>query len=439
MTVATPTGLKRKAVDTRTRYDGVFVRHQLSCAKALDKTRRCSCNPSYYGKVWDPTIARHRPTKRRPNVLEAKNLRDDLLVLVHGGGGNKEVAETEPPESPTFAEGHVEFIAECRAGVARNKQNRRYTKKSIKSLDSGLRRVPAEIRERLMSELTQGELQGMVDGFIREGLSSERIATIVNAIRSLYRWAVKREKVRENPASLASVPVDESEGIQRVATPGEFADLLDAIPAEDALAWALAGYATARHQEIGALDWEDVDFDENAVLLAGDDDARKSDAARRIVPMVGQLRARLQVEWTRQVRPRSGPVFPAKRADNRTGTADINAVLRRIRKRWEEFGKEPITFQESRHTAATWLDHAGVSPKVASILMGHKAPKLKQHPGAAPITLRRYTHVLKGELERACEQLEAFLAEREAEEREPDPEGPSLLRTNPAVPLNGSP
>jgi integrase len=79
-------------------------------------------------------------------------------------------------------------------------------------------------------------------------------------------------------------------------------------------------------------------------------------------------------------------------------------------------GLDPITFQDSRHTAATWLDHAGASPKVASVIMGHKAPKLREHPDAAPITLRRYTHVLKGELERACEQLEAFLTEREAEE-----------------------
>jgi hypothetical protein len=37
-------------------------------------------------------------------------------------------------------------------------------------------------------------------------------------------------------------------------------------------------------------------------------------------------------------------------------------------------------------------------------------------PGAAPITLRRYTHVLAGELDRAREQLDEFLAEREAEE-----------------------
>lgn len=417
MTAAT----ERKTVDTKTRFDGVYARHRLRCAKALDKKSRCSCTPSYYGKVYDPSVGRHRPTKRRPNVLEAKNLRDDLLALVHGGGlgeEEQEEATAEVPESPTFAEGHLEFIAECRAGVARNKQKKRYTKKSIKSLDSGLKRVPAEIRERPMSVVTPGELQKMVDDFIREGLSAERIATIVNAVRSLYRWAVKREKVSENPAAPASIPIDESEGIQRVATPGEFADLLDAIPAEDALAWALAGYATARHQEIEALGWEDVDFTENAVLLAGDDDARKSEAARRIVPLVSQLRMRLHAEWVRQGRPKSGPVFPAKRADNQTGTADLNAALRRIRKRWEELGKEPITFQESRHTAATWLDHAGISPKVASIIMGHKTPKLKAFPEAAPITLRRYTHVLKGELERACKQLDAFLAEREAEEHE---------------------
>ena len=68
---------------------------------------------------------------------------------------------------------------------------------------------------------------------------------------------------------------------------------------------------------------------------------------------------------------------------------------------------------ESRHTAATWLDHAGVSPKVASQIMGHKTPEYQ--PGAARITLERYTHMLPGELERARHQPDEFLAERSAE------------------------
>jgi hypothetical protein len=47
--------------------------------------------------------------------------------------------------------------------------------------------------------------------------------------------------------------------------------------------------------------------------------------------------------------------------------------------------------------------------------MGHKAPR--RHQDAAPITLRRYTHVLPGELDRARDQLDTFLSQRETEER----------------------
>lgn len=82
----------------------------------------------------------------------------------------------------------------------------------------------------------------------------------------------------------------------------------------------------------------------------------------------------------------------------------LDHVQERVHKRWRELGLEPIGLHESRHTAATWLDHAGVSPKVASQIMGHKTPAYQE--GAAPITLARYTHTLPGELERARDLLD---------------------------------
>jgi len=102
-------------------------------------------------------------------------------------------------------------------------------------------------------------------------------------------------------------------------------------------------------------------------------------------------------------------VCPPKRP-RKSGLLDVSNVQKRVHERWVELGLEPIALHEARHTAATWLDHAGVSPKVASMLMGHKAPEYQ--PGAAAITLRRYTHTLPGELERARDLLDAFLAER---------------------------
>jgi hypothetical protein len=63
---------------------------------------------------------------------------------------------------------------------------------------------------------------------------------------------------------------------------------------------------------------------------------------------------------------------------------------------------------------STWLDAAGVPPKIASVLMGHAAPT--KQAGAAPITLARYTRALPQDIERAGELLGSYLAARQAKE-----------------------
>ena len=54
-----------------------------------------------------------------------------------------------------------------------------------------------------------------------------------------------------------------------------------------------------------------------------------------------------------------------------------------------------------------------MSPKVASVLMGHKVPD--RQPGAASVTLRTYTHALSEDIERARDQLARYLEERQRE------------------------
>ncbi len=398
---------KRRYVDTKTRYQGVFARHRLSCALSVGK-KRCTCEPSYFGVVWDPEVGRHRKTEHRPRVIEAKNLRDDLQARVREG------TVVERPSSLRFEDAHEQFITAAREGVALNKQRKPYRPKAIVNLDSSLKRLPASIRRKDLNAVTRGELQRAVDDFRRVNLSSSRIGAIINAVRSLYRWAEDRDLAPDNPAALIRLPANDSKERDRVATPGEFAFLLAKLESEDALPFALAAYGTARSQEIRHLEWPEVDFEHRVILLAGDDEARKSEAARRIVPVVRSLERLLRSEWIRQGRPTKGRVCPPRK-EAPSGMISLDMLQKRVRECWEDLGLSPIGLQDSRHTAATWLDHAGVSPKVASKFMGHKAPKLQ--PDAAPITLRRYTHVLDGELERARDQLDAFLTNREQEER----------------------
>jgi integrase len=399
---------KRRYVDTKTRFPGIYARHSLDCNLGIG-LQRCNCKPSYWGKVWDAELGRHRPTKRHKTVGAAKNARDDLLRQVKSGGVPKRL------DGIGFKLATEEFLADCRSGVALNKQGKAYTKKAITNLESSLRRLPSGLCRKQLTAVRLGDFQAAVDGFRREGLSSSRIRAIINAARSLYTWAIAREKAAANPAAEIRLPILDSEERDRIATPGEFVVLLDALDPQDALPWAIAGYGTARLQEIQVLEWPEVDFEHDVMLLAGDETARKSEAARRIVPLVKPLCGRLYAEWERQGRPTTGKVCPP-RATSKSGLLSLNQLSKNLAEKWTKAGLRPIGLQDSRHTAATWLDHAGVAPKVASVFMGHKAPRRQLHPDAAPITLRRYTHVLPGELHRARDQLDAFLENRAEEE-----------------------
>jgi hypothetical protein len=56
--------------------------------------------------------------------------------------------------------------------------------------------------------------------------------------------------------------------------------------------------------------------------------------------------------------PKTGRVCPPRRADNKSGCLSLNALQKRRFPVWEDLDLEPIGLQDSRHTAATWLDHA---------------------------------------------------------------------------------
>ena len=146
--------------------------------------------------------------------------------------------------------------------------------------------MPDGIGRKRLGEIGRGDLQQLVDELTRRGMSGSRVRSVVNALRSLYRWAQDREMVERNPAELVRLPAMDARPRDRVATPREFALLLDLLVLADALPYALAGYGTARHQEIRTLDWAHVDLKLGAIELAADEEGRKPGGSWRVVPMV---------------------------------------------------------------------------------------------------------------------------------------------------------
>lgn len=399
---------KRYGVDTRTRYDGVWARHKVGCG--IEGGKRCNCKPSYFGRAYDRTTKRKQRTSVYPLVAEAVNARQDLIDRLALG----RPAAPTTRESLTVSQAREKFIKAAREGKALNKRGKRYQRKAIATLEGRLRHdVEPALGARPLAGIQRGDIQDLVDDLAPVAAGSS-VRGVVSAVRSLYKWAEARDFVPEdyNPAEKVKLPALDENPIERVASPAEFSQLLAVLDTNDAVALALAACAAARAEQIRHLLWEEVDLKVGAVELGVHPDARKSGAARRVVPTVPLLLSLLKRAYLEQGRPDGKqPVVPPRyKADS--GMVSTGGVLKRAGRRWRAAGLQPITLQEARHTCATWLDAAGVSPRIASYWMGHTSPD--KQPGAAVITLARYTHVLPDDVERARAQLADYVAPQRA-------------------------
>jgi integrase len=203
----------------------------------------------------------------------------------------------------------------------------------------------------------------------------------------------------------------------RIASPEEASNLLEALSPADRALWATGIYAGLRRGELRALKWDDIDFAKSVIRVErsmddqGHTTAPKSKAGTRTVPIPTVLRELLIEHRLRSGRA-EGYVFGAAR--DRPFTA--SNVGRRARTAWDKANKtetekaqrenrapdllEPIGLHECRHTYASLMIAAGVNAKALSTYMGHSS---------ITITLDRYGHLMPGNEDEAAELLNTYL------------------------------
>jgi hypothetical protein len=305
------------------------------------------------------------------------------------------------------------FVAAARDGRSLTKHGRRYKPKADRrhrERADGPRRARA--RRQALSDVRRGDVQRLVDD-LTAPVGQPR-AHVVNALRSLYRWAQDRDHVGHNPAALVRLPAMNATRPATASRPPEFEQLLAALEAPDAsrTRWPPTRPRAARRSA--------------SCAGATSTSTRRRSARRRQrgaqerrraapVPLVRPLRALLRAEWVRQGQPAGHQLVCPPLQAPRPGVAavDRRRAHPRLRRVGGRRSRANPLLQECRHTAASWLNAAGVNPKVASQIMGHEtlARAAAAAAGAAQITLGRYTHTLPGDLERARELLDAYLDE----------------------------
>jgi integrase/recombinase XerC len=221
-------------------------------------------------------------------------------------------------------------------------------------------------------------VRGYLAALHGRGLDAVTVARRLAALRSFYRFLVRRGALDRNPA-------------REVRTPRLPRKLVSFLPIDEATALvdarALGGdtrdrdvailellYATGvRVSELAGLDVDAVDRDERTVRVLGK--GRKE----RIVPYGAKAAAALDAHLARRADER-GPLFANARG-GRLGVRSIHAVVRRAARAAHIVRR--VSPHTLRHTFATHLLDAGADLRVIQEFLGHSRLS----------TTQRYTHV----------------------------------------------
>lgn len=181
-----------------------------------------------------------------------------------------------------------------------------------------------------------------------------------------------------------------------------------------------ATYTGLRRGEICGLRWDDVSWDppniqvRRQVVVAQNivqvQEAPKTRAGRRDVPLVSQAVEALKAQRAMIARERLGsgrvPEDPELVFPTRGGTLlNPNYVTLTFRRAVKRAGVEVRPFHALRHTAASLLLAAGLTPEVCAKLMGH---------ASIGMFYQTYADLLTPAAQDAARRVERFLAAEEA-------------------------
>ncbi len=389
---------------------GIEQRHGRNC-----KGSKCACpwRASVYSKRDGKKIRRVFPTRRA-----AESWRLDALSAVKR-------SELRAPTSVTVREAAEAFMAGARDGSIPTASGGRYKPATLRGYRVALdKRILPVLGARRLSDVHRNDVQDLADRLTAEGLSASTVQNTLDPLRVVYRRAIRREE---------GVTIDPTEGLElrrpdgrrdRIASPGEAATLVEALPEDERALWASAFYAGLRRGELRALRWSDVDLAARVVSVSRGWDAiereqkTKSAAGKRRVPLLEPLLVELTAHQARTGRSGTALVFGV--GDEHPFSPE--SVRRRSLAAWgwreapnpepggrpkvihvkaREDALQPITLHEARHTCASLLIAAGVNAKALSVIMGHST---------IAMTFDTYGHLMPGGLDEASAAANAYLA-----------------------------
>ncbi len=206
-------------------------------------------------------------------------------------------------------------------------------------------------------------------------VSPKRVRTLVNCIKAIFDIAIDYEHIVTNPAQAIQLP--KHKPIEMMPFSKEEVEAL----LSNAEGWfrnylAVAFYTGARHGEIIALQWSDIDFQELTISITkrikkGQIDTPKTQSSIRKVPIFKPLLPYLEEQFRLCQEAKTLAVF----FNPHTGRAFLDT--KKLTQFWkpllQKCGFEYRRFYNTRHTFVTQMIRAGVPILDISQMVGHKS------------------------------------------------------------------
>lgn len=241
--------------------------------------------------------------------------------------------------------------------------------------------------ERQITEVTAQDVSNHLLTAKAKGYS----ATVVNAIRSLYRmifdYAISQDLAQFNPVLSVRLPKGLKRGKRTAPNDTQIRKIFDNLDKPFGLFPVFLLCTGLRKSEALALTWEDVDFEEQQISVTKSLDYTsgahpklkppKTEAGNRVVPIIDILMEPLLEAHASRT---SDYIFPAP-PSNRSGKGGGIMTLRGYEGAWQRWcevsgfvdddGKPTLTAHNLRHGTATLMFELGVDELTAQRILGH--------------------------------------------------------------------
>jgi integrase len=384
------------------RTTGIRTRHGRACSSR--DGGKCDCHPGFEAWVWSPRDGR-KIRKSFPTMAAAKGWRHDAASAVRRG-------TMQAPTRQTLTEAAEVWLEGAKRGAILTRGGTVYKPAVVRGYEADLRRfVLPELGAHPLARIRRADLQALVDRLVAAGHSASKIHNVVMPVRVLCRHAIERDEILVNPTTNLRLPVAHGRR-DRVASPQEAAELIEALRVEQRALWWTAARAGLRRGELRARRGVDVDLAENVIKVERSWDekegpvAPKSRKGTRRVPIPGSLRRHLLEQKMRTGRDREDLVCGAARDRPFTPTHVRKQALaaweaENVKRREQELPElSPIGLHELRHSYVSLMHDAGFSLERIGDYVGHSSAYMTD----------AYRHLLEGHEAEAAERFEDYLS-----------------------------